>query len=302
MSTPHQPSLYHVFRQQFAAATTPPSIDGNAVLDWVPSVRDRVNCTPSELYRTAMELAERTDSSLPVRYWFYRLNLASGGRLYLRRRFDDWAGSQPLLKPLFGQPFSGFRTVTVHLDKCARGDMSDYVSERLLSSRADLAYGGYGDLCDDFGAVVPFNGGLDSTGQSSVRRHLGLDFWARERTSIHAPLAGTVFGLGRNPDLGETSNTLVLYHSPEPGVNFFTIYGHLGAEVLDRWKLGAHVPAGRELGRIGAAGPANRFLPHLHFQLTVDMLGQRNCFFGTACPREWPLWQQICPDPALLLL
>ena len=68
--------------------------------------------------------------------------------------------------------------------------------------------------------------------------HLGADLFAPPGTPIHAPLAGTVHSLADNAGEQDYGPTLILQHEPAEGPTFYTLYGHLAPDALDRWDDG----------------------------------------------------------------
>jgi len=131
--------------------------------------------------------------------------------------------------------------------------------------------------------------------------HLGVDLFAPEGTEVFAPLAATVLSVQRNPAPLDYGPTLILEHSGEAGRPFFTLYGHLEEEVLERLRPGASLAAGGLVGRLGSEAVNGGWPPHLHFQVMLDRLGRTGDFPGVAAPTWRRAWTGLCPDPATLL-
>ncbi len=53
---------------------------------------------------------------------------------------------------------------------------------------------------------------------------------------------------------------------------FFTLYGHLGAEVLTDLQPGMAVASGAQIATIGDSTVNGGWPPHLHFQIIADLL------------------------------
>ncbi len=175
-----------------------------------------------------------------------------------------------------------------------------HVRRHLEDHSADVGIGGYGETrpvytTDDFA----------STGNHGPRWrsvHLGLDFWTRGAgVPVHAPLAGVVHGCGIDATAGGYGNTILLAHTPRPGLTFFTLYGHLSSDSLEGIQAGTQVQRGQEIARIGAPDENGGWPPHLHFQVTLDVLGKGFDFPGVAYPEEAGVWLGLCPDPRTLL-
>ncbi|WP_151718144.1 peptidoglycan DD-metalloendopeptidase family protein [Gemmobacter serpentinus] len=138
---------------------------------------------------------------------------------------------------------------------------------------------------------------------SSERRmiHMGIDVFAPAGTEVHAPLPGLVHSVVYNADPLDYGHTLILRHDG-PGADFFTLYGHLGATLTGLCKVGQAVAAGQVIAHLGDWPENGGWAPHLHFQVMADLLEQRDGnFFGVGHESLWDIWQQICPDPNLIL-
>ncbi len=314
MPTIAKPGLYLNFKSAFYQDLIAGRINGLSVLEWASANGQAAVVTPSELYRMAIDLSRAGRPVLPVRYWFYRLLQASGhGSLQLRRRFDGWVSRQPLLQPLFGAPFSTLSTQRFDLSRESRtvryaGTPDQLLAfqgeiDRLLTdSNCRIGYGGYGEVRDFYRAEARGDFPEDETPPSRLRnRHLGIDFWTRAGTPVYAPLEGTVYALADSKNVRGFGPALVLFHVVEPGTHFYTLYGHLDPEILRFFRVGQKIRAGRLLGHIGSPEVNGQWPPHLHFQVNLDMLGQRTHFYGVGYNDEWKLWESLCPDPELLL-
>ncbi len=131
--------------------------------------------------------------------------------------------------------------------------------------------------------------------------HLGVDLFAAPGEPIYAPLPGTVHSLADKAGEQDYGPTLILKHEPAAGIRFFTLYGHLSPDSLDRWRAGQAVDAGALLAHIGDFPRNGNWTPHLHFQLIVDLLDHGDTFPGVCSPKQGPLWTSLCPDPNLIL-
>jgi 4-aminobutyrate aminotransferase-like enzyme len=93
---------------------------------------------------------------------------------------------------------------------------------------------------------------------------------------------------------------VILLHSAD-GRTFFTLYGHLSLDSLDRLAVGQAVRRGEPFARVGTSDENGGWPPHVHFQVILDLLDQDADFPGVACASERALWTGLSPDPNLLL-
>ena len=131
--------------------------------------------------------------------------------------------------------------------------------------------------------------------------HLGIDLFAPAGTPVHAPLAGRVVAAHDNAALQDYGPVVILEHATGEGVPFYTLYGHLSRESLDRMKVGRRVEAGDTIAEFGTVDVNGGWTPHLHFQVMTDLLGLGTDFPGVARPSQRDLWLAFCPDPAPLI-
>ena len=169
----------------------------------------------------------------------------------------------------------------------------------LAAAGAAVGYGGYGEVRPVYTTPAFAEPGPD--GQPRYRdTHLGLDLWTAAGTPIYAPLSGRVHSRGFDPRPGTYGATLLLEHCPSPTLTFWTLYGHLDRASLGAWSPGDPVAAGAPLARIGHAPDNGGWPPHLHFQVTLDILDYHADYPGVAYPETAATWLARCPDPAPL--
>ena len=130
--------------------------------------------------------------------------------------------------------------------------------------------------------------------------HIGVDLFAPAGTPIYAPLPGTVHVLRELPEEQDYGPLLILRHEPTPDLRFYTLYGHLSPAALERWHVGQRVEAGALLAHIGDYPRNGNWLPHLHFQIVIDMLDADN-FPGVCSADLRRVFKALCPDPNLIL-
>ena len=132
-------------------------------------------------------------------------------------------------------------------------------------------------------------------GQEPRTVHLGVD-----GTPLQAPLPGTVHSFQDNALPLDYGPTIILEHALE-GVVFYTLYGHLSPDSLEGLAVGMPVARGQEFARVGTYPGNGNWPPHVHFQITVDLLGEAGNFPGVAAASQLGVWESLCPDPNLIL-
>lgn len=131
--------------------------------------------------------------------------------------------------------------------------------------------------------------------------HLGIDVFVEPGMMVHAPIAGIVHDSGTSRSALGFGPTVVLRHQTGYGTPFFTLYGHLDREAPSLCPPGRVVAPGTRLGRIGTPDVNGGWTPHLHFQLTVDLLGLGRRFPGMGRLAQREAWRELCPNPNLVL-
>jgi 4-aminobutyrate aminotransferase-like enzyme/Ser/Thr protein kinase RdoA (MazF antagonist) len=136
-------------------------------------------------------------------------------------------------------------------------------------------------------------------GRDSRTIHLGIDFWVPAGTPVHALFEGEVVTAVNDRGDKEYGGLIILKHLEE-GVTFYSLYGHQSLESVTARSPGEKIPKGALISRTGPYPENGNWVPHLHFQLMLTLLGYRDDFPGVAYPGEVDIWKSICPDPNLL--
>lgn len=131
--------------------------------------------------------------------------------------------------------------------------------------------------------------------------HLGFDIFALAGADVYAPLNARVHSFKINEAEGDYGPTIILEHSPAPGLTFHTLYGHLSRNSLKGLKPGAAYMAGERIGELGTRRENGGLAPHLHFQVILDIGDWRGDYPGVCKHSERKHWLSICPDPRPLL-
>jgi len=88
-----------------------------------------------------------------------------------------------------------------------------------------------------------------------------------------------------------------LEHKTDDGILFYSLYGHCTKSTLALHQEGGSIQKGELIAYVGKGTENGNWAPHLHFQLMLDMLGNRHDFPGVAFPNEAKVWKSICPNP-----
>lgn len=139
--------------------------------------------------------------------------------------------------------------------------------------------------------------------KASDRRtvHLAVDAFGPAETPIYAPLRGEVFVTEYRAGHLDYGGVIILRHETPAGDPFFTLYGHLDPEFLDRLKPGQIIEKGDNFCQLGNPNMNGGWAPHIHFQLALTTQGIEADWPGVGDPDEMYLWRAICPNPAALL-
>ena len=138
---------------------------------------------------------------------------------------------------------------------------------------------------------------------TSERRtiHLGIDLFAEQGTTLHAPLDGVVHIVANNSSPLDYGPLVILRHETSGREEFFTLYGHLSKDALESLKVGQRVARGQPFARVGSAQENGGWTPHLHFQIILDVLELGADFPGVAYASQRSVWTSLSPNPNPLL-
>jgi len=143
----------------------------------------------------------------------------------------------------------------------------------------------------------------ESNNPTEERRtiHLGIDLFVQPGTRLHAPLAGTVYLLANNTAALDYGPVVILGHVTGNDQEFFTLYGHLSKETLEKLRVGQGIAQGEAFAVVGGSNENGGWTPHVHFQIILDLLDRGTDFPGVARATERDVWTSLSPDPNLLL-
>ena len=225
-------------------------------------------------------------------------------------KFMEWVKSKthsfhPLILP--APTTHASLEMDLSIGSLALGNAENYLNDQRLNRRiqrmledadAEIGWGGYDEVRPFYITDAYQTEGNHGPQWRSV--HLGQDFWIKEsETLVYAPLKGKVHSFADNNKARDYGPTIVLVHE-EAGMTFFTLYGHLSRASLREINIGQEIKAGQQIGSIGEYEENGNWPPHLHFQIILDMLGEKGDFPGAAFFNEKETWLDICPNPSLI--
>ncbi len=130
--------------------------------------------------------------------------------------------------------------------------------------------------------------------------HLGIDLWAPAGTPIFSPIDAIVESCVDNKGFADYGPTIILKHQLDD-ITFYTLYGHLSRASLSGISVGKKIIAGARLATLGDNEENGNWPPHLHFQVMSDLKGKIGDFPGVAAMSERAIYENICPDPNIIL-
>ena len=183
---------------------------------------------------------------------------------------------------LCGQPIAG-------LDATELGALID---ETMQQAGTRFAFGRWAEPRELYS-----NDDFASASGETRTIHLGVDLFCAANTPVHSPLDGIVEHVANNDRELDYGPLVILRHEGQ-GDTFFTLYGHLSLDTLDRVSVGQSVSAGEQVASVGEPPSNGNWPPHLHFQRINDLLDRGVDFPGVALKSELDYWCGLSPSPA----
>ncbi|MCE3282884.1 MAG: peptidoglycan DD-metalloendopeptidase family protein [Chitinophagaceae bacterium] len=175
---------------------------------------------------------------------------------------------------------------------------SEYIMDLLEDAGATYGIGGYGELRTVYSRSKIFDA---ADIQSEPRRlHLGIDIWGKAGTPVYAPFGGMVHSFAFNDHYGDYGATLILLHQLE-GFSFYTLYGHLSLNDIQRATEGQYVNRGQQMAVFGPPEENGHWPPHLHFQVILDMAYREGDYPGVCKYSEREQYLANSPDADIIL-
>ncbi|MDR6294190.1 MULTISPECIES: aminotransferase class III-fold pyridoxal phosphate-dependent enzyme [Inquilinus] len=131
--------------------------------------------------------------------------------------------------------------------------------------------------------------------------HLGIDVFLPADEPFLAPLPGRVHLVTNNAQPGDYGPLVILEHETGDGDVFYTLYGHLADKTLTHLKAGDRVETGDVIGWNGAPPTNGDWVPHLHFQFLLDLMGRGADIEGVGRRSDMDVWESVSPDPNAIL-
>lgn len=183
------------------------------------------------------------------------------------------------------------------VDITSSKEMEVYINKLLKENNAAVAYGGYLERRAIYERSTHFNKQDPSTSRNI---HLGIDLWTDSGTDVLAVLDGEIHSFKDNTNFGDYGPTILLKHCYE-NFNFYTLYGHLSRESLEKIRVGDIIKQGEVIAQLGSAVVNGDYSPHLHFQIIRDIQDKLGDYPGVSSSSEMSFFSVNCPDPNLLL-
>ncbi|MDA1028090.1 MAG: aminotransferase class III-fold pyridoxal phosphate-dependent enzyme [Bacteroidetes bacterium] len=131
--------------------------------------------------------------------------------------------------------------------------------------------------------------------------HIGVDLFRPEGTPVQTPLDGLVHSFCAHHAEFDYGGCIVLEHRPKDGPVFWTLFGHLSHPSVAGVQKGQLVHAGEVFAHLGSFEENGGWVPHLHFQIVLDLLDLEGTFPGVAAASLRDVWTSLSPSPARML-
>ncbi|MGF9763187.1 aminotransferase class III-fold pyridoxal phosphate-dependent enzyme [Microvirga sp. 0TCS3.31] len=127
--------------------------------------------------------------------------------------------------------------------------------------------------------------------------HLGLDIFAPAGTEMFTPLAATVVAATINPEPQDYGGLILLEHEPEPGLRFWTLWGHLDHASVRERRAGERLDVGSFVARLGDYAENGGWVPHVHLQLITVPYEDVSIIPGVGEEAFVTVWEDLYPRP-----
>ncbi len=245
--------------------------------------------------------------NIPPQYAHYSFRAACGMTpVPHQKAFESWAAKQNFkLKNVFPTvSFPNVFRLDLSIGSMFLGNYSEYkntdifttkINQLQAENKKQLIAGGYLEPRPLYSTKAFEIEGNNGPEYRTV--HLGVDFWLKDETPVHALLDGKIVGCAFNNNDKDYGGVIILKHKIDKSLTFYTLYGHLSKKSIKKVKIGDKIKAGDKIAALGDASENGNWTPHLHFQIMLDLLGFKNDFPGVAIPSKIDVWSSISPDP-----
>lgn len=127
--------------------------------------------------------------------------------------------------------------------------------------------------------------------------HLGVDLFAPAGTEMFTPLAAKVVAATINPEPQDYGGLILLEHEPEPGLRFWTLWGHLDHASVRERRIGERLAAGAFVARLGGYAENGGWAPHVHLQLSTVPYDDVAIVPGVGEEAFIEVWEDLFPRP-----
>jgi murein DD-endopeptidase MepM/ murein hydrolase activator NlpD len=171
-----------------------------------------------------------------------------------------------------------------------------FINDQLKQANARVGVGGYLENRNLYTRSAIFDNEHDSR-----TIHLGIDLWIAVGTTIFTPFNGEVFSVKNNAGTGDYGPTIILKHQLD-GVEFYTLYGHLSLDSIQKLHPGDFFETGAPLCQLGSSPENGEWAPHLHFQILTNLDDFNDGDYPAVCTKaDQEKFANYCPNPNLIL-
>ena len=174
----------------------------------------------------------------------------------------------------------------------------DLFEKKINQNSSSTFFGGYSEIRAVYDSSDYER--LTENGFENRTTHLGLDFWVKEKTSIHAIEKGIIKTITNDKTKKGYGGLIIIEHKIDD-IKYYSLYGHLENQRKAKIKVGDLVIKGQKIAKIGSIKENGGWSPHLHFQIMLTLLDYKNDFPGVCLESEKKVWLSICPNPKLIL-
>jgi len=185
---------------------------------------------------------------------------------------------------------------TESYDLMTHAGLSQCIQDQLNSHSAEIGVGGYLERRNIYQRSGHF-----TQGKEARNIHLGCDIWAPVSQQVFSPLDGEVHSTAYNAAPFDYGATLIIRHRWD-NHSCYALYGHIQKVDIERWSIGDLVKAGDLLCHLGDLHENGGWVPHLHFQLILDLEGKIGDYPGVAPSSQLDYYRSNCPDPNFWLV